>query len=39
MIRNPFRDILVVGAIISVATSLFVEYVKYYERKYGKNKR
>jgi hypothetical protein len=36
IIRNPFRDILIVGTIISIATSLFVEYVKYYERKYGK---
>lgn len=35
MIRNPIRDIIVVGTIAVAATCLFIEYVILYEKKNG----
>lgn len=38
MIHNPIKEILAVGTIATIATYLFIDYVKYYERKYGSKK-
>ena len=35
MIRNPIKDIIAVGTIITTATYLFIKYVKHYEKKHG----